>query len=101
MNLENGQSSAPVYSVVLQPWVELPPNTFRLRVWIDSEYCVYAADLPGCASQGETLDECLTQIVDAFRGCAECYLLDGGRIPFKHGGDRPPFHEERFLTVTL
>jgi predicted RNase H-like HicB family nuclease len=30
--------------------------------------------MPGCASQGETPEECRANVIDAARGCLECYL---------------------------
>lgn len=30
--------------------------------------------LPGCVSEGETVDECRANVLDAAKGCIECYL---------------------------
>ena len=75
-------------------------RVYRLRVWIDHELCVYAADLPGCASQGyKNIAECLVNITEAFRGIVASYDDDGEPIPWIRGGACPLFHEERSITV--
>lgn len=35
-------------------------------------------ELPGCASQGETIDELLINIIDAIQGCIQVHLEDEG-----------------------
>jgi len=35
----------------------------------DGGYWVEAADIPGCVSQGDTVDEALAMIKDAIEGC--------------------------------
>lgn len=44
-----------------------------------SDYGVSVTDLPGCFSAGETLDEALTQVVEAI----ECHLE--GLLPCRKG----------------
>ena len=102
-------------------WEEPKPGvrTFSVRVWITRErdllrslgaesdepgqwnYLAVAADLPGCASAGDTFDEATANLREAFVGCAMSYLENGGRIPWENGGDRPLFHEERRLTIEV
>ena len=38
-------------------------------------------ELPGCASQGETLDELEHNITEAIEACLEAYLEDHGPLP--------------------
>ena len=45
-------------------------------------YYVLAGNLPGCVSQGETIEECEENIKEAFGGCLESYLEHGDRIPW-------------------
>lgn len=47
----------------------------------DSDYGVTVPDLPGCFSAGETLDEALTEVVEAIEAHLEGLLLDGEPIP--------------------
>lgn len=85
-------------------WTRPTKPKYQVRVWINLDidcYCVRAADLPGCVSQGETLDEALTNIAEAFQGVAEAYLERDGKIPWTSGGDRPLFTEERFVFVEV
>jgi predicted RNase H-like HicB family nuclease len=37
----------------------------------DGGYWVECPDIPGCASQGDTIEEALTMIKDAIKGCLE------------------------------
>ena len=46
-----------------------------------SDYGVTVPDLPGCFSAGETMDEALTQVVEAIECHLEALLLDGEPIP--------------------
>lgn len=43
----------------------------------DSDYGVTAPDVPGCFSAGETMDEALTNIVEAIECHIEGLMLDG------------------------
>lgn len=74
-------------------------RTFRVRVWIDADLCVLAADLPGCRSMGSNIKDCLRNVREAFTGVALCHLSRGEDIPWLPGGPRPLFHEERWITV--
>lgn len=74
-------------------------RVLTLRVWIDSDFCVYAADLPGCASHGKNIKECLVNIEEAFRGLVESYDTDSVLIPWQPNRERPLFHEERRIIV--
>ncbi len=38
----------------------------------DGGYWVECPEIPGCASQGDTVEEALTMIKDAIQGCSEC-----------------------------
>ncbi len=46
-----------------------------------SDYGVTVPDLPGCFSAGETIDEALTQVVEAIETHLEGMLIDGETIP--------------------
>lgn len=65
---------------------------FKVLIMYDSEYKGYVVDvpeLPGCMSQGKTIDEALLNIKDAIKG----WLL----IEEKHGRLEPPEEKEVFL----
>ena len=38
-------------------------------------------ELPGCISQGETLDELQANVVEAIEACAAAYVEDHGTVP--------------------
>lgn len=44
-------------------------------------YSVFVPALPGCMTQGETLDEAKTMAEDAIRAYCESLLMDGEKIP--------------------
>lgn len=82
------------------------PSIRRLRVWITQEpddggLTVEAADLPGCASHGETIEECLANIKDAFLGCYASYIAAGEKVPWDNHRERPLFSEERHIVVEV
>lgn len=70
---------------------------YQLRIWIQPDWTVTAPDLPGCASEGEDLATCITNIREAFCGLVEEYKAD---IPWIAGGPRPMFTEERRIHIT-
>lgn len=62
-----------------------PPTSARdtYAVVIHEEEGAYWAEvpeLPGCASQGKTMDELLENIVDAIQGCLAVEFEDKGRL---------------------
>ena len=48
---------------------------------LDSDYGVTVPDLPGCFSAGSSMDEALTQVIEAIELHVEGMLLDGEPIP--------------------
>ncbi len=53
--------------------------TFTVVVHQEDEgYWGEVPELPGCASQGSTIDELLTNIIDAIQGCIQVHLEDEG-----------------------
>jgi predicted RNase H-like HicB family nuclease len=44
-------------------------------------YWVEIVDLPGCASQGETVDEALANVQEALRAVIRSYVEDGEDVP--------------------
>ncbi|MBI5244105.1 MAG: type II toxin-antitoxin system HicB family antitoxin [Elusimicrobia bacterium] len=59
--------------------------TGKIKVVLEPEdeggYSVYAPGLPGCASQGETLDEALANIREAISLYVESLEADGLPLP--------------------
>ncbi len=69
---------------------------YTIELYPDKEeggYTVLVPALPGCVSQGETVDECLARIKEAIEGYLECLREDGKPIPVE---DEP---EGRFRVV--
>jgi predicted RNase H-like HicB family nuclease len=71
----------------IHEWETFAGNrTFECRAILlpDGEgYSALALQLPGVASQGDTDEEAIQNLTDAFRAAIECYLEDGGSIPWK------------------
>ena len=67
-------------------WTRLQ-RTFECRVLLCPEkgggFSAHALRLPGVVSQGETVDDALCNIADAFQGAVQTYLENGGAIPWK------------------
>ena len=67
-------------------WTRLQ-RTFECRVLLCPEkgggFSAHALRLPGVVSQGETVDEALENIADAFQGALQTYLDEGGSVPWK------------------
>jgi len=88
---------------------EYPPGTvYLVHVHLleedDGRISVHAARLPGCASQGDTIEEALTNIVDALKAVILTYKAYGEEIPWRDWQDavEPPlFSEKRMVRVDL
>jgi predicted RNase H-like HicB family nuclease len=52
-------------------------------------YVITFPDLPGCMSDGETVDEAIANGREAFRAWMESLIEDGKPIPEPHGGAEP------------
>jgi antitoxin HicB len=68
-------------------WTAHPKGTYRLPVILSPEaeggFSVWAATLPGVASQGETEEEALANIKDALAGALASYEAHGEKIPWQ------------------
>ncbi len=76
---------------------DYPKNTYRVCVriarlcdeWCNPQGCfVYVPGLPGCASQGDTIEEALENIREALKGCMESYLEHDEVIPWVRNEDK-------------
>jgi len=63
----------------------------------DGGYTVTVPALPGCITEGETIDEARSMAEDAIRGYCESMLADGLKLPVDVA--KPPKHER--LAVAL
>lgn len=66
----------------------------------DGGYCVRAADLAGVVSEGETFEEAVHNIKDAYAGVIESYLAHGETIPWL-ALPREPEENEQCLWIDL
>lgn len=87
-------------------WQPLDENTYECRVLLcpeqDGGYSAHALRIPGVVSQGESLEEALANIADAFRAAVSIYLEDGGTIPWATVEmDRPKGWIERWILVNV
>ena len=97
---------APPACVVEPTWEELE-GTYRCQALLcpesDGGFAVFARRLPGVASQGETEEEALSNLAEAFRGAIQMYLEDGGSIPWQDidKSDIPKGSVERWILVDV
>ena len=78
-------------------------SVFQLRVVLIPEengYSALARDLPGVASQGDTIEEAMENIREACIGAIEVYKNDGVPIPWTPDHvDAPPEASQRWILV--
>jgi predicted RNase H-like HicB family nuclease len=55
--------------------------TVILEPELDGGFSVICPAIPGCASQGESLDEALANVREAILGCLEILSEDGRTVP--------------------
>jgi predicted RNase H-like HicB family nuclease len=68
-------------------WKEYQGNAYRCPVYLIHEgegegYSAIAATLPGVASQGETADQALANIIEALAAAISTYRAEGMKIPW-------------------
>jgi len=72
---------------------------------LDSNYGVTVPDIPGCFSAGDTMDDALTQVVEAVECHIEGLLLDKEPIPIprsiEHHQNNPDFAEGTWAVVSV
>jgi len=69
----------------LPNWTRLAANTFQCRVRITEEaegFSIAMPSLPGVVSQGDTQEEAIAHIKEAFQGVVESYREDNEEIPW-------------------
>jgi len=74
-------------------WQEYKGGVYRCLVYLTEEdeggFSVVAAQLPGVASQGDSEQEALANIVEAFQGAIEVYKEQGAGIPWLKTPEEP------------
>ena len=88
--MKEGRNSKPVefYLNKAYPFVIYPAE--------EGGYVAEIEELPGCITQGETLDEVARRIEDARRGWIEVAYEDGMEIPLPQRGQPLPLRSGRF-----
>ncbi len=95
-------------SLFLEPsrWRTLDANTYEWRALVCPEaeggFSVHALRLPGVVSQGETVEEALANIAEAFSAIVASYLDDGEDIPWCNVEiERTEGCKERWILVNV
>lgn len=88
------------------PWQRFGANVFECHVLVCPEmeggYSAHALRLPGVVSQGNTVDEALDNIREAFRGAVSVYRETEQQIPWEPiTVDRPAGSLERWILVDV
>lgn len=86
-------------------WKQLPLRTFECKVLLCPEegggFSAHALRLPGVVSEGETVDEALENIEDAFRAAMHAYL-ESGDVPWEDNPvERTKGSLERWILVNV
>lgn len=81
-------------------------STYECRAVVcpeqDGGYSAHALRLPGVVSQGDTVDEAMKNLVEAFRGTIQVYRDEEQQIPWQDIGlDRPTGSVERWILVNV
>ena len=93
--------------IAVAPNWETLERTYRSRVILcpeeDGGYSAVAQRLPGVVSQGDTEEDALRNIAEAFQGAVRMYLEDGGNIPWQDIDDTgfPRGSMERWILVDV
>ncbi len=78
-------------------------DTYRLFVRLEREddggFSAVLSDLPGVASQGDTEEEALENVAEAFRAAFASYRDVGTPIPWQHNDGLLPRAGEKVIVV--
>ena len=82
-----------------------PDRTFECAVVFEPEdsggFSIYAASLPGVASQGDTEENAIANIAEALQGVIADYIESGDAIPWKEKDLRPCDPNVRWVRVDV
>ena len=100
------RTAAPSQLIEALVWESIKENTFECRVLVcpedDGGFSALALRLPGVVSQGDTIDDALKNIAEAFRGAVLEYQNQGKSIPWSDRDvDRPKGSFERWILVNV
>ena len=100
------RSSDAKFVIDSRPWETLGDNVYECRSVICPEgtggFSAHALRLPGVVSEGETLEEAIRNITEAFRGAIAAYKELGKAIPWEDVQvDRPNGWTERWILVNV
>lgn len=100
------RSGSPADVLEATGWEQLGDNVFECRAVICPEpeggYSAYALRLPGVATQGDTIDEAVANMKEAFRGAVAVYQAENLPIPWEDvNRERPPKSVERWILVDV
>lgn len=87
-------------------WEEPPPGvrwrTAHVLLTKESDgISAVVLNLPGCGSQGDTIEEAMANVREALAGCLAVYADAGQPAPWRNSRNDviPPFSEERYVKV--
>ncbi len=85
-----------------QEWIVRGENAYQCRVWICPEeegFSAHADRLSGVVSEGETIEETLENVRDAFQAVIQSYLESDTAIPWSDDIEHPNDALERWILV--
>lgn len=100
------RAGSPLAKVDVSEFRVFPGGTaYECRVVLiaeDGGFCAHALRLPGVASQGDTEEDAIRNIAEAFAGAARAYLDSDEPIPWCDTSiDRPKGSMERWIIVDV
>ena len=90
----------------LPKWETIDPRAYQCRVLLIPEeeggYSAHCLRLPGVVSEGETIEEAIGSIADAFREAIRCYWDSSVDVPWQDIEiNRPRGSVERWILVNV
>ena len=85
-------------------WRDVEPGTYECCVHITEEadgFCIHMASLPGVVSQGDTKEEAIANIKEAFQGVVESYREDDEEIPWVQSPEPPDNQKTKVLWIVV
>ena len=87
-------------------WQSLGEHTYECRVLICPEksggFSAFVLRLPGVVSQGDSIEDAIENIADAFQAAIQTYLEGGGIIPWRDQNlERATGCFERWILVNV
>ena len=96
--------TAPARDATWAEWLYAESGTYECCVHITEEadgFCIDMPSLPGVVSQGDTEEEAIANITEAFQCIVESYQKDGEEIPWVQSPEPPDNKKTKELWIVV